>query len=72
MYKRQEELGAGEIVNGTIDVYPVKKQPVQLPLDAAVINRFLGVNLTQEYMAEVMRKLEFGVSEDLHLSLIHI
>ena len=61
-----EELGAGEIVNGTIDVYPVKKQPVQLPLDAAVINRFLGVNLTQEYMAEVMRKLEFGVSEDLH------
>ena len=61
-----EELGAGEIVNGTIDVYPVKKQPVQLPLDAAVINRFLGVNLTQEYMAEVMRKLEFGVSDDLH------
>ncbi|MGN1409299.1 MAG: phenylalanine--tRNA ligase subunit beta [Eubacteriales bacterium] len=60
-----ELLGAGEIVNGTIDVYPVKKEKVTLPLDSAVINKFLGVNLTQEYMAEVMRKLEFGVSDDL-------
>ncbi len=57
-------LGAGEIVDGTIDVYPVKKERVQLPLDADVINRFLGVNLTQEYMADVMARLDFGVSED--------
>ncbi len=60
-----ELLGAGEIVDGTIDVYPVKKEKVQLPLDADVINRFLGVDLTQEYMADVMKKLEFEVSDDL-------
>ncbi len=57
-------LGAGEIVDGTIDVYPTAKERVQLPLDADVINRFLGVNLTQEYMADVMARLDFGVSED--------
>ncbi len=60
-----ELLGAGEIVNGTIDVYPEPKQPVTLPLDADAINAFLGVNLTREYMAETMKKLEFGVSEDM-------
>ncbi|MBE6724473.1 MAG: phenylalanine--tRNA ligase subunit beta [Ruminococcaceae bacterium] len=60
-----ELLCAGEVVNGTIDVYPTPKQPVTLPLDADVINSFLGVNLTQEYMAETMKKLEFGVSDDL-------
>ncbi|MBR4895762.1 MAG: phenylalanine--tRNA ligase subunit beta, partial [Clostridia bacterium] len=60
-----ELLGAGEIVNGTIDVYPVPKEKVKLPLDADVINAFLGVNLTQEYMAETMKKLDFEVSDDL-------
>ncbi|MBO7404506.1 MAG: phenylalanine--tRNA ligase subunit beta, partial [Clostridia bacterium] len=60
-----ELLGAGEIVNGTIDVYPVPKEKVKLPLDAGVINAFLGVNLTQEYMAETMKKLDFEVSDDL-------
>ncbi|MGN1345647.1 MAG: phenylalanine--tRNA ligase subunit beta [Eubacteriales bacterium] len=60
-----ELLGAGEIVGGTIDVYPVKKEKVSLPLNAEEINRFLGVSLTQEYMAETLRKLEFEVSDDL-------
>ena len=58
-------LGAGEIVDGTIDVYPTKKEKAVLPLDADVINRFLGVNLTQEYMADIMKRLDFEVSEDL-------
>ena len=60
-----ELLGAGEVVNGTIDVYPVKKERVTLPLDVDRINSFLGVNLTREYMADVIRKLEFGVSDDM-------
>lgn len=60
-----ELLGAGEIVNGTIDVYPVKKEKFTLPLDADAINKFLGISLSREYMAEVLRKLEFEVSEDL-------
>lgn len=60
-----ELLGAGEIVGGTIDEYPTKKETVTLPLDADVINKFLGVDLTQEYMADILRQLDFGVSEDL-------
>lgn len=59
-----ELLGAGEVVDGTIDCYPTPKEKVTLPLNADVINNFLGVELTQDYMADVMEKLEFGVSAD--------
>ena len=60
-----ELLGAGEVVDGIIDLYPTKKASVTLPLDADRINRFIGVDLTKEYMAEILRKLEFKVSDDL-------
>ncbi len=59
-----ELLGAGEVVGGTVDVYPNPKQKVTLPLDADKINSFLGLNLTQEYMAATMKKLDFEVSDD--------
>lgn len=60
-----ELLDAGVVVDGTIDVYPVKKEKVTLPIDADMIGNFLGVKLTQEYVAETMKKLGFGVSNDL-------
>ena len=57
-------LGAGEIVDGTIDVYPAKKVPFTMPLESDKINEFLGVDLTREYMADIFRALDFGVSDD--------
>ncbi|MBR5445792.1 MAG: phenylalanine--tRNA ligase subunit beta [Clostridia bacterium] len=57
-------LGAGEVVDGTIDVYPAKKVPFQMALEAEKINEFLGVDLTREYMADIFRALDFGVSDD--------
>jgi len=60
-----ELLGAGEVVDGIIDVYPTKKAPVSLPLDADKINRFLGVDLSADYMAEILRKLDFTVENGI-------
>ena len=37
-----EELGAGEVVGGAIDVYSKKKEPVRVPFDAEKINRMLA------------------------------
>ena len=56
-----ELLGAGEVVDGTIDVYPGKKPPVTLPLDPKVINNFLGVDISEEFMVETLEKLECKV-----------
>ncbi|MBO4356154.1 MAG: phenylalanine--tRNA ligase subunit beta [Clostridia bacterium] len=58
------ELGAGEVVKGIIDVYPTKKKVVKLPLEVERINRFLGVDLSKEYMVDVLEKLGFEVDEN--------
>ena len=58
-----ELLGAGEVVNGTIDVYPVKKELTVLPLEAEKMNKFLGVELSEEYMIEVLTALECKIED---------
>ena len=55
-------LGAGDVVDGTIDVYPDKKALREIPLEVDRINKFLGVHLSEEYMAETLKSLEFGYS----------
>ena len=45
-----EELGAGEVVGGCVDVYPVKKEPVTVGYDADKINALLGIKATEEEM----------------------
>jgi len=57
-------LGAGEVVDGTIDVYPTKPETVVLPLDVDKINRFLGVDLSYDYMKDILERLECKVDGD--------
>ncbi|MGM9683968.1 MAG: phenylalanine--tRNA ligase subunit beta, partial [Eubacteriales bacterium] len=58
-----ELLGAGDVVDGTADIYPKKKEMPVLALDADVINRFLGVGLSEEYMKQILESLEFTVGD---------
>ena len=60
-----ELLGAGDVVDGTIDVYPGKKEPVTLPLQPERIKAFLGVDLTEDYMKDVLRRLDFTIDGDM-------
>ena len=59
-----ELLGAGEVVNEIIDVYPKKTAPAVLKLEPEKINAFLGVDLSADYMKDVLRKLEFTIDGD--------
>ena len=59
-----ELLGAGEVVNEIIDVYPKKTAPAVLKLEPEKINAFLGVDLPADYMKDVLRKLEFTIDGD--------
>ncbi len=59
-----ELLGAGEVVDEIIDVYPKKTTPAVLKLDPKRINAFLGVDLSADYMKDVLRKLEFTIDGD--------
>ncbi|MBR6709384.1 MAG: phenylalanine--tRNA ligase subunit beta [Clostridia bacterium] len=59
-----ELLGAGDVVDGIIDLYPGKTEATVLPLEPEKINRFLGVKLEGTYMADVLRRLGFTVNGD--------
>ncbi|MEG0228014.1 MAG: phenylalanine--tRNA ligase subunit beta, partial [Lachnospiraceae bacterium] len=52
------EMGAGEVVGGTVDVYPNKRQPVRVPFDAEKINALLGTDISQETMIGYLKKVE--------------
>jgi phenylalanyl-tRNA synthetase beta chain len=59
-----ELLGAGDVVDGIIDVYPGKAAPTVLPLEVERINKFLGVDLSEDYMKDVLTKLECKIDDD--------
>ena len=53
-----EELGAGEVVGGTVDVYSKVKEPVRVPFDAEKINAMLGTEISEEQMLAYFKKIE--------------
>lgn len=59
-----EELGAGEVLGGMIDIDNSDKQPVKIPLEHDWINRFLGIEVSREDMLETLLKLGCTVSAD--------
>ena len=65
-----EELGAGEVIGGAVDVYPNPKQPVRLPLEADKINALLGTNISMEEMIEYFRRLDVKYDMDANELII--
>ncbi len=61
-----EELGAGEVVGGMVDVYGKKKEPVRVPFDANEINNLLGTDISKEEMIGYFEKI--GLSYDVESS----
>ena len=59
-----EQLGAGEVVGGMIDVDHSDPNPRVLTLDADWTNRFLGTNIPREDMVHTLTELGFGVDGD--------
>ena len=59
-----EMLGAGEVVDGVIDILNFVPQPTVLPLESEKINALLGTDVGVEEMREILRKLQFTVDGD--------
>jgi len=60
-----EMLGAGEVVDGVIDILNYVPQPTQLKLRSDKINELLGTDVSEEEMVRILRKLDFTVEGDL-------
>ena len=56
-----ELLGAGDVVNDVIDVYPGKKPLTVLDFDSNKINTFLGTSISEDEMIKILETLECKV-----------
>lgn len=55
-----EELGAGEVVGGMIDIYPVKAEESRVVFEPEKINRLLGTKIDSETMLSYFRSVDLS------------
>ncbi|WP_138205160.1 phenylalanine--tRNA ligase subunit beta [Haloimpatiens lingqiaonensis] len=65
-----EELGAGEVLEGTIDIYNEKLEPHTLDVDCNWINKFLGIDISKENMKEYLDRLDLNTQ--INGDMLHI
>lgn len=58
-----EEMGAGEVVGGMVDVYAEKREPSRVTFDVEKINALLGTDLTKEQMLGYLKLVELEYDE---------
>lgn len=59
-----EELGAGEVVGGMIDIYPVKAEESRVKFDPEKINSLLGTDIKPETMLQYFEKIELRYDKE--------
>ncbi len=55
-----EELGAGEVIGGVVDVYGKVKEGRRIPFDDKKVNRLLGTEISKEDMIAYFKKIDLG------------
>ena len=59
-----EELGAGEVVGGTVDVYPIKVVESRVAFEPERINKLLGTSISKEDMLEIFDRIELKYDKE--------
>lgn len=59
-----EELGAGEVVGGMVDVCSETRQPVRIPFEPEKINSLLGTDLSAEQMLKYLADVELEYDQE--------
>ncbi|NLZ54875.1 MAG: phenylalanine--tRNA ligase subunit beta [Thermoanaerobacteraceae bacterium] len=57
-----EQLGAGKVLKGYVDVFPGKTYPKVIPFNPDKINRVLGTDISSNEMVEILNRLEIQVN----------
>nr|WP_302232702.1 phenylalanine--tRNA ligase subunit beta [uncultured Blautia sp.] len=58
-----EELGAGEVVGGMVDVCSEAREPSRVKFEPEKINKLLGTSLTKEEMIDYLGRVELAYDE---------
>ncbi len=58
------QMGAGDVLEGTIEVAGELPNPLTLPFEAEKMNAFLGMDISRNEMIDILTTLEFKVEGD--------
>jgi phenylalanyl-tRNA synthetase beta chain len=64
------ELGAGEVVGGTVDVYENKREGNKVVLNSDKINKILGTDIDEATMVGYFKNIDLGYDEETKEVLI--
>ena len=56
-------LDAGDVVDGVVDCYKKVKEQVTVDWDYRWINRFIGFDLSEQQMIDILKKIDFDVRD---------
>ena len=62
-FQLMEELGAGEVVGGMVDVCSETREPSRVKFEPEKINKLLGTSLTKEEMIDYLGRVELAYDE---------
>lgn len=65
-----EELGAGEVVGGVVDVYTTVKEGRNIPFEPEKYNRLLGTDIAPETMLDYFKMLDLGYDKEKNEILV--
>ena len=65
-----EELGAGEVVGGVVDVYTTVKEGRNIPFEPERYNRLLGTDIAPETMLDYFKMLDLGYDKEKNEILV--
>ncbi len=65
-----EELGAGEVVGGCVDVYPNPVEERKVAFEPEKINALLGTDLTAEQMLEYLNRVELKLDPETNMIVV--
>ena len=65
-----EELGAGEVVGGCVDIYPNPVEERKVAFEPEKINALLGTNLTAEQMLEYLNRVELKLDPETNMIVV--
>lgn len=65
-----EELGCGEVVDGVVDIHDELPKERTIAMNAKRINELLGTDISEEYMFDVLKKLEIKYDADTKILTI--
>lgn len=62
-------LGAGEVVSGCIDINNDTRERRVIKLDTAWVNKFLGTEISDEFMINALKSLGFEVDSSMNVTV---